>query len=102
MTRVASFMSLPFLAIHLADNLRLNSFMIGFILGMNGLTGALGGLSEVICRIGGGGGRSCCSAFSVWTGVFFGFWFAEQPYHFIVLNGLNGLCRAFFEPTSKP
>ncbi len=100
-TRVASFMSLPFLAIHLADNLRLNSFMIGFILGMNGLTGALGGFIGGYLSDRWGRRPIMLSAFSVWTGVFFGFWFAEQPYHFIVLNGLNGLCRAFFEPTSQ-
>lgn len=100
-TRVASFMSLPFLAIHLADNLRLNSFTIGFILGMSGLTGSIGGFIGGYLSDRWGRRPIMLIAFSVWTGVFFGFWFAEQPYHFLILNGLNGLCRAFFEPTSQ-
>ena len=40
-------MSLPFLAIHLSDNLHLNSSMIGIILGMSGLTVPWGAFSGV-------------------------------------------------------
>lgn len=100
-TRIASFMSLPFLAIHLADNLQLNSFMIGLIIGMSGLTGSLGGFIGGYLSDRWGRRPIMLIAFSVWTGVFFGFWFAEHPYHFLILNGMNGLCRAFFEPTSQ-
>jgi cell division protein YceG involved in septum cleavage/predicted MFS family arabinose efflux permease len=100
-TRVASFMSLPFLAIHLSDNLHLNSSMIGIILGMSGLTGALGGFFGGYLSDRWGRRPIMLIAFAAWTGVFFGFWIAEQPLHFLVLNGLNGLCRSFFEPTSQ-
>ncbi|PRX42078.1 cell division protein YceG involved in septum cleavage [Planifilum fimeticola] len=100
-TRVASFMSLPFLAIHLSDDLRLNSFTIGIILGMSGLTGAIGGFIGGYLSDRWGRRPIMLIAFAAWTGVFFGFWFADKPFHFLILNGLNGLCRAFFEPTSQ-
>jgi MFS family permease len=100
-TRMASFMSLPFLAIHLSKTLQLNPFMIGLTLGMSGLTGALGGfiggyLSDRWSRR-----LIILCSFSVWTGVFFSYLFAEDIYDFLILNGLNGVCRSFFEPTSQ-
>ena len=49
-----SFMSLPFLVIHLSENLGIDSLSVGLTLGAAGLTGALGALSEVICLTAGG------------------------------------------------
>lgn len=100
-TRIASFMSLPFLAIHLSENLHLDAFTVGLTLGMAGLTGSVGGFIGGYLSDRWGRGRIMSSSFFVWTGVFFGFFFAESFRDFLLLNTLNGLCRAFFEPTSQ-
>nr|WGD99137.1 MFS transporter [Bacillus safensis] len=36
-----------------------------------------------------------------WSFVFVGFAFADAIWVFFLMNALNGLCRALFEPTSK-
>ncbi|PTX48129.1 putative MFS family arabinose efflux permease, partial [Melghirimyces profundicolus] len=100
-TRLASFMSLPFLAIHLSQSLHLDPFSVGITLGMSGLTGSLGGFVGGYLSDRWGRQRIMVFSFLVWIGVFFGFMFAESFWDFFLLNSLNGLCRAFFEPTSQ-
>ncbi|MDR6225713.1 endolytic transglycosylase MltG [Desmospora profundinema] len=100
-TRTASFMSLPFLAIYLSKFLNLDPLLVGITLGMSGLTGSMGGFIGGYLSDRWGRQRIMLFSFFVWTGVFFGFLFADSFWSFLILNSLNGLCRAFFEPSSQ-
>lgn len=99
-TRIASSMSIPFLAIYLsAKGMPLTS--VGFTVGLSALASTLGGFigGNLSDRF----GRGVVMVFTlfVWAGIFFGFAFAHAIWVFMVLNFLNGFCRSFFEPTSQ-
>ncbi|HFJ9435998.1 MDR family MFS transporter [Bacillus thuringiensis] len=100
-SRLTMAMSMPFLAIYLTTTKGISPVMAGLIIGIsafvNVLAGFIGGnLSDKY-------GRKVVllSSLSVWILVFIGFAFADSAITFFILNALNGLCRAFFEPTSR-
>ncbi|WP_240620344.1 MDR family MFS transporter [Peribacillus acanthi] len=99
--RGASFMTMPFLAIYLSQNLDMHPILIGITIGISPLTGTIGGFigGHLSDRL----GRKpiMIIALFIWSGVFFAFSMASVPVAFILLNALNGLCRSFFEPTSQ-
>lgn len=101
MTRIASFMSLPFLVIHLSENLKMDSLSVGLTLGAAGLTGALGSFVGGYLSDRWGRKLILLTSLFVWTGTFLGFSLGKTFLHFFILNALNGLCRAFFETTSQ-
>lgn len=101
LARGASFMTLPFLAIYLSRTMELHPVLIGLTIGISPLTGTIGGfvgghLSDKFGRK-----PVMLGALVTWSLVFYGFMLAESPGWFILLNALNGLCSAFFEPTSQ-
>lgn len=101
MTRTASFMSLPFLVIHLSGNLGMDSLSVGLTLGAAGLTGAFGSFVGGYLSDRWGRRLILLTSLFVWTGTFLGFALGKTFLHFFVLNALNGLCRSFFETTSQ-
>jgi MFS family permease len=99
--RFATSMSIPFLAIYLTTVKGVSAGMTGAIIGTSALVGVFasfigGNLSDRF-------GRNMIIIWSmiVWVFVFIGFSLADHVLSFFLLNALNGLCRSFFEPTSR-
>jgi MFS family permease len=101
LARIATSMSMPFLAIYLASHTTMTPLYIGIVIGMGSLAGAFGGFlgGSLSDRF----GRRVIMfiALFAWSAVFFGFSVAAAPVAFMLLNMLNGLCRSFFEPVSQ-
>ncbi|WP_418041579.1 MDR family MFS transporter [Paenibacillus xylanilyticus] len=99
--RLVTSMSIPFLSIYLTRVLEASPTETGLTVAVSSLAGVLisfygGYISDRI-------GRPMVMLFSVfsWAGVFFIFSSAQHLWVFFTANTLNGLCRAFFEPTSR-
>lgn len=99
--RLVTSMSIPFLSIYLTQVLGATATQTGFTVAVSSLAGVLisfygGYISDVI-------GRKIVMLVSVfgWACVFFGFSAAQHLWVFFLVNTLNGLCRAVFEPTSR-
>lgn len=99
--RMATSMSIPFLSIYLIGRLGATPSEAGIVVAVSSLIGVFasfygGYISDVI-------GRKKVLFISVfgWAVVFVGFALANQIWMFFVINALNGLCRAMFEPTSR-
>ncbi|MCP8969122.1 MDR family MFS transporter [Ectobacillus ponti] len=99
--RMATSMSMPFLAIYLTAAKGVSPALAGAVIGVSALVGVFssfigGSLSDRYGRK-----RVMLVSIAVWIVVFIGFAFAEHIAAFFVLNALNGVCRAFFEPSSR-
>jgi len=99
--RFATSMSIPFLAIYLTTVKGVSAGMTGAIIGTSALVGVFasfigGNLSDRFGRK-----RIMLWSMIVWIFVFIGFSLADHVLSFFLLNALNGLCRSFFEPTSR-
>lgn len=101
MDSLVTSMSIPFLSIYLTQVLGASATQTGFTVAVSSLAGVLisfygGYISDVI-------GRKIVMLVSVfgWACVFFGFSAAQYLWVFFLINTLNGLCRAVFEPTSR-
>ncbi|CAM4245296.1 hypothetical protein BAMA_03440 [Bacillus manliponensis] len=99
--RFATSMSIPFLAIYLTTVKDISASVTGAIIGTSALIGVFasfigGNLSDRYGRK-----RIMIGSIALWIFVFIGFAFAENTASFFLLNALNGLCRSFFEPTSR-
>ncbi|MGG1678096.1 MDR family MFS transporter [Neobacillus sp. NRS-1170] len=101
LARAGFFMSLPFLGIYLHEVKGFNPVVTGAILAVSFFVSTFasfigGAMSDRI-------GRYPIMIFSIfiWGGVFSGFAAAEEVWHFLILNALNGLCRSIFEPTAR-
>ncbi|ETT48302.1 MFS transporter [Paenibacillus sp. FSL P4-0338] len=99
--RLVTSMSIPFLSIYLTQVLGASATQTGFTVAVSSLAGVMisfygGYISDVI-------GRRIVMLVSVfgWACVFFGFAAAQHLWVFFLVNTLNGLCRAVFEPTSR-
>lgn len=99
--RMATSMSIPFLSIYLIKFLHASPAEAGAVVAISSLIGVFasfygGYISDVI-------GRKAVLFISVfgWVLVFFGFAAADRIWVFFIMNALNGLCRAMFEPTSR-
>lgn len=99
--RMATSMSIPFLSIYLIGRLGATPFESGVVVAVSSLIGVFasfygGYISDVI-------GRKKVLFISIfgWALVFVGFALADRIWLFFVINALNGLCRAMFEPTSR-
>jgi len=99
--RLVTSMSIPFLSIYLTQVLGATHTQTGITVAVSSLAGVMisfygGYISDVI-------GRKIVMLVSVfgWAGVFFGFSAAQHLWVFFLVNTLNGLCRAVFEPTSR-
>lgn len=101
LSRGVYFMVYPFLAMYLSSVQGLDPAAIGLILAVSTLVGTfssfLGGLwSDRFGR-----GPVMIGSILIWCAVFVLFAVADQPWHFFVLNALNGFCRNLFEPASR-
>ncbi|MGF9967132.1 MDR family MFS transporter [Bacillus rhizoplanae] len=99
--RFATSMSIPFLAIYLTNAKGISAGVTGAIIGTSALVGVFasfigGNLSDRYGRK-----KIMLASIIVWICVFIGFGFAEHVLAFFLLNALNGMCRSFFEPTSR-
>ncbi|KWX78416.1 transporter [Paenibacillus riograndensis] len=99
--RLVTSMSIPFLSIYLTQVLGASHSQTGITVAVSSLAGVLisfygGYISDVF-------GRKIVMLVSVfgWACVFFGFSSAQHIWVFFLVNTLNGLCRAVFEPTSR-
>ena len=99
--RMATSMSIPFLAVYLTQVKGASASSAGLIIAVSSLIGIVASFygGYVSDRI----GRKKVMLLSIfgWTLVFVGFAFADAIWVFFFMNALNGLCRALFEPTSK-
>ena len=100
-SRIASSMSLPFLAIYLSLQTEISPVMIGLIAGAaplaSTLTGFIGGaLSDKIGRK-----KVMMISIYIWGLVFLGLGAFQDPWVLFLLNTLNGICKSFFEPVSQ-
>lgn len=99
--RLVTSMSIPFLSIYLTQVLGASPTQTGITVAVSSLAGVLvsfygGYISDIV-------GRRIVMLVSVfgWAAVFFGFSLAQHLWVFFLVNTLNGLCRAVFEPTSR-
>ncbi|MBW4080490.1 MFS transporter [Paenibacillus sp. S150] len=99
--RLVTSMSIPFLSIYLTQVLGASHSQTGLTVAVSSLAGVLisfygGYISDIF-------GRKIVMLVSVfgWACVFFGFSSAQHLWVFFLVNTLNGLCRAVFEPTSR-
>lgn len=99
--RMATSMSIPFLSIYLIKTMGASPVETGMVVAVSSLIGVFASFygGYISDRI----GRRKVLIFSVfsWAIVFIGFAAANQIWMFFVMNALNGLCRAVFEPTSR-
>jgi MFS family permease len=101
LTRISQSMTLPFLALYLLKDPAMTPVYIGLVIGAASFTGIFAGF------IGGNlsdrYGRKKLMVFSMflWVMVFLGFGLAKAVWMFFLLSALNGMSRAFFEPTSQ-
>lgn len=100
-TRVASFMTIPFLALYLQGELGASPLIIGVTLGAAQLFATIGGIfgGFLTDKL----GRKLIIVFTIfiWSAVFVGFATVHSLLFFIFLSALNGLCRSFFEPATQ-
>lgn len=99
--RMATSMSIPFLAIYLTKVMHISSSKTGMIIAISALIG--------ICTSFFGGylsdrfGRKIVLYISIfiWSMVFVGFGIVQTVAGFFIINAMNGFCRSVFEPTSR-
>lgn len=99
--RMAMFMTIPFLAIYLTSVKGVSASLTGAMIGISSIVGLFGGFfggyfsdrygQEIVMKM----------SLFMWGFVFIGFATAESVFTFFLLNALNGLCRSFFEPSSR-
>ncbi|BCG59462.1 MDR family MFS transporter [Paenibacillus sp. URB8-2] len=99
--RLVTSMSIPFLSIYLTKVLGASPTQTGLTIAVSSLAGVSisfygGYISDII-------GRKKVMLVSIfsWAAVFVGFALAGHLWVFLIVNTLNGLCRAVFEPTSR-
>ncbi|HWI49315.1 MAG TPA: MFS transporter [Rummeliibacillus sp.] len=100
-TRIASFMTIPFLAIYLQNELHASPLIIGVTLGIAQLCATFGGFIGGYLTDKLGRKFIILTTIFIWSAVFVGFATVRVVGLFIVLNAINGLCRSFFEPATQ-
>lgn len=100
-TRIAYYMSTPFLAIYLSHLGTMDALQIGFILSINPI------VNIIFCLFSGmiiekvGVNRIVKIVPIIWGAIFILYFFAVNYYSFLLLNGLSGLLYSLFEPSLK-
>lgn len=101
LARIASSMSMPFLAIYLVRHTEMSPTLIGLVIGAGSLAGTLGGFIGGSLSDRFGRRRILLGALFGWAVVFFGFALVKSTLFYFLLSLLNGLCRSFYEPVSQ-
>lgn len=101
LSRLATSMTLPFLAVYLATQSDMSATMIGVTVGLGPLAGTMMGFVGGTLSDRFGRKRVMLTALYVWAGVLVGFAVSEQTWLFMLFSALNGICRVFFEPVSQ-
>lgn len=99
--RMATSMSIPFLAIYLTKVKGVSSSETGMIIAISALVGI--GTSFFGGYLSDRFGRKIVLYISIfiWTAVFVGFGIVDTVAGFFIVNSMNGFCRSLFEPTSR-
>lgn len=101
LSRIATSMSLPFLALYLSNTTDMSPVMIGIVAGAGPLAGTIGGFFGGALSDRFGRRTIMFIALCLWVVVFLGFSVAHYPALFMLLNLTNGLCRSWFEPVTQ-
>ncbi|MGJ7035479.1 MDR family MFS transporter [Anoxybacillus eryuanensis] len=99
--RMAMFMTIPFLAIYLTSVKGVSASLTGAMIGISSIVGLFGGFFGGYFSDRYGQEKVMKMSLFMWGFVFIGFATAESVFTFFLLNALNGLCRSFFEPSSR-
>ncbi|SFA88649.1 MULTISPECIES: MFS transporter [unclassified Bacillus (in: firmicutes)] len=99
--RMATSMSIPFLAIYLTNVKGVSPSQTGLIIAISSLVGI--GTSFFGGYLSDRFGRKIILYISIfmWTAVFIGFGTVQTVAGFFVVNAMNGFCKSIFEPTSR-
>ena len=99
--RLTTFMTFPFLAIYLTKYKGVSAVEAGTIIGISALVSIFGGFFGGHLSDRFGRKQIMLNSIFVWVFVYVGFALADHVIMFFILNALNGLCRSFFEPSSR-
>ena len=99
--RTASFMTIPFLAIYLQNELGADPITIGITLGAAALFATFGGIIGGYLTDRFGRKTVILATLAIYTLVFIGFASVKIVGLFIILNALNGFARSTFEPATQ-
>jgi len=100
LSRIATSMTVPFLAIYLTQHSAMSATAIGLSVGSASLSSMVFGFFGGALSDRWGRTRVMLFALFVWSIVFFGFAINIYAWLFVALNLLHGLCRSCFEPVS--
>ncbi len=100
-SRLATFMAIPFLIIYLTHSKGISPAVAGGIIGISSIVGLFGGFIGGFLSDRYGRKVIMITSIIMWGFVFIGFALANSVGEFFLLNALNGLCRSFFEPSSR-
>ncbi|WP_027091710.1 MDR family MFS transporter [Cohnella thermotolerans] len=100
-SRIATSMSMPFLALYLSSQTDMSKAMIGFVAGAGALAGTFGGFFGGALSDRYGRRVIMFTSLFAWSGVFIGFSAMKEPVLLLILSLLNGLCRSWFEPVAQ-
>ncbi|MTH55736.1 MFS transporter [Bacillus mangrovi] len=100
-SRMATSMSIPFLAIYLTSELKVSASVTGAIIASSSLVGIAASFYGGYLSDRFGQKPVLLVSIFTWSLVFAGFAQSSAVWMFFIINTLNGLCRAVFEPTSR-
>ncbi|MEH7345689.1 MFS transporter [Bacillus sp. JJ1532] len=99
--RMATSMSIPFLAIYLTNVKGVSPTQTGLIIAVSSLVGIATSFFGGYFSDRFGRKKVLLISIFLWAFVFIGFGLVEAVWGFFLMNALNGFCRSTFEPASR-
>ncbi|MEH7122597.1 MFS transporter [Bacillus sp. JJ1773] len=99
--RMATSMSIPFLAIYLTNVKGVSPTQTGLIIAVSSLVGIATSFFGGYFSDRFGRKKVLLISIFLWAFVFIGFGLVEAVWGFFLMNALNGFCRSIFEPASR-
>lgn len=99
--RMATSMSIPFLAIYLTNVKGVSATETGLIIAISSFVGIATSFFGGYFSDRFGRKRVLLISIFLWSIVFVGFGLVEAIWGFFLMNALNGFCRSIFEPASR-